>query len=180
MGNLVMNGQNIFEQAGTNRPTTGAGFPAGHVINVYTNRYGDAINNTTEDWTDLQVGITVTPVSLSSKFFIQIYCNFSNTTSGAHGIGLLFKRDTTFLNRSPHDGGGSTPVDGSTYRPYDYYKDESRIFFPFNRFIIDSPNTTNPITYSAWAKGYMSTTQGTLEINVGGLTDTEFIIMELA
>lgn len=34
MGNLVMNGQTVLTQVGTNRPETGAGFPAGHVIQV--------------------------------------------------------------------------------------------------------------------------------------------------
>jgi len=159
----------------------GVKFPAGHVINFYSNRHGTEIENTTENWTNMQVGITLTPKSSSSKFLLLCYAHFCNTTSGAHGFGFLFKRDNTFLNTSPHDGSGpsATPVDGSTYRPYDFYKDESRFFIPVMRTFIDSPNTSSQITYSSWAKGYNSPTQGSLRINYAG-THTEFIIMEFA
>lgn len=71
MGNITMNGQTIFEQVGTNRPTVGAGFPAGHILQVvelHDNNYKDVSSNASIKLYDVQL---ITKQS-NSKIYVMV------------------------------------------------------------------------------------------------------------
>lgn len=82
MGSLVMNGQNIFEQVGTNRPTTGAGFPAGHIVQVKSVNITDKITLSMDDTTFVDVpGLSLTiTVSQGNSVLIMSEVTGSGST----------------------------------------------------------------------------------------------------
>lgn len=155
-----------------------AGVPYRNIINVYNFSASNTITINTEVWTDI-ASITLTPVSTTSRFVLMADIPVSKQASGAEGLGLLFRRSGTYLHHSPHDGGATSVVDGATYRPYDYYKDESRFYIRFQRNFVDAPATTSAITYSVMMRPYAA---GSLTISQTATTapDRTFLIFEIA
>jgi hypothetical protein len=155
-----------------------AGVPYKNILNVYNFTAADTITINTEVWTQV-ASITVTPVSSASRFVLMADIPVSKQSSGAEGLGLLFRRSGTYLHHSPHDGASTTVVDGATYRPYDYYKDESRFYIRFQRNFVDAPATTSPVTYSVMMRPYATTTL-TVSQTATNAPDRTFLIFEVA
>jgi hypothetical protein len=156
----------------------GNGVPYRNIINVYNFSASNTITISTEVWTDI-ASITLTPASTTSRFVLMADIPVSKQSSGAEGLGLLFRRSGTYLHHSPHDGGATSVVDGATYRPFDFYKDESRFYIRFQRNFVDAPATTSAITYSVMMRPYATTTL-TVSQTATTAPDRTFLIFEIA
>jgi hypothetical protein len=150
-----------------------------NIINVYNFSASNTITINTEVWTDI-ASITLTPASAISRFVLMADIPVSKQSSGAEGLGLLFRRSGTYLHHSPHDGASTTVVDGATYRPFDFYKDETRFYIRFQRNFVDAPATTSAITYSVMMRPYAGAALTVSQLANGNSPDRAFIIYEVA
>jgi hypothetical protein len=157
----------------------GNGVPYRNIINVYNFSAANTITISTEVWTDI-ASITLTPVSTTSRFVLMADIPVSKQASGAEGLGMLFRRSGTYLHHSPHDGASTSVVDGSTYRPFDFYKDESRFYIRFQRSFVDAPVTVSSITYSVMMRPYASASLTVSQTANGNSPDRTFLIYEVA
>jgi hypothetical protein len=155
------------------------GVPYRNIINVYNFSASNTITINTEVWTDI-ASITLTPVSNTSRFVLMADIPVSKQSSGAEGLGMLFRRSGTYLHHSPHDGASTSVVDGATYRPYDFYKDESRFYIRFQRNFVDAPATTSPVTYNVMMRPYAGAALTVSQTGGGNSPDRTFLIYEVA
>jgi len=108
MGNLTLNGQTVLEQVGTARPTVGAGFPAGHIIqtttpSVYTGSNTASANRTRLGSLDIYyhnpTKMTNTITKLYDNSFLLVNFNLCVNfiaNSGAHSI-VVFVDESIYI-----------------------------------------------------------------------------------
>jgi hypothetical protein len=107
---------------------------------------------------------TITPSSASSKILILISTSGNNET-GTRGINFDVTRNGTSL--------ASNTEGMCAY----IYAGSSRIEVPVTISVLDSPNTTSPVTYTLQAR---SNNGGIIEVPHGTLIKSSIILMEIA
>ncbi len=116
-----------------------SGIPSGSNGGVIQVKHGlcDVFSTTSTSFVDTGLSVTITPSSSSSKFIIVIngIGSVSNNDAG-QGVFRLVRDSTTVTGqRSTTSGEAFAVVEGNRDR------------YPVTTSLIDSPNTTNNITY---------------------------------
>jgi hypothetical protein len=152
---IIPSGQTLDASAGSVVLPAGAG---GKVLNVYQDTSESTKNTSSTSFVAHGLSVTLTPVSASSKFVM--FLNTTGDMGSAQGVLITFYRDSTNLGHVNNGFGGmEAPYRGQTGMQY-----------------MDSPNTTNQITYAVY---YRSRNGGTVELPPWQMVET-FIVMEIA
>jgi hypothetical protein len=133
--------QNTSAVVGGKLPT--AKLPAGSVIQVVTASYNTRIASSSDQFSDTNLSVNITPTSSSSKILVfghQADC-FKNTQNNSNSIYLRLLRNSTeillFADRNLLTAGGS--IENMATLPFHY---------------LDSPATTSTITYKTQFRNY--------------------------
>ena len=121
----------------------GTSYIPGHIIRVVQASTTTSASNTTTTFADTNLSGTITPTSSSSKILVivQQQMFFANNASGT-GAGLKLFRDSTAIYSDPANSTGSYGqfISGGNITSMNHH-------FTKVIHILDSPNTTNAITY---------------------------------
>ena len=105
------------------------------------------VTNSTSTWQSTGNSVTITPKSSTNYFYVFFEGHFAMNASQEQGFGINIYKDGTTLTTSPND---------STDRPYDFYKDETRIFTRMSKMYFGQTGTTNSVTFDVRFKSYQS------------------------
>jgi len=108
-----------------------AAIPTGKVLQVVMGSTGTETTNTSNDWADTSLTVTITPSSSSSKVYIAVSQNELYTTSANVGISVRLLRDSTSICQF---------ANYVSYSSADDFNGESCNF-------LDTPSTTSATTY---------------------------------
>jgi len=145
----------ITDVAGTASP-----YIPGAVLQVVQNTSNSAHSNTATSFTSTGFSVTITPQSSSSKILLNVNATVSASATNIQPIVTIY-RGSTNLGQSTRGFGQTFNGAGSSH-------------MPFSTTFLDSPNTTNAITYTI----YMRTNSGTYIWGADSGTQT-FIAMEI-
>ena len=141
--------------------------PAGSVLQVVSNTQTSQVTITSTSYTDTGFTSSITPSSTSSKVLVLFSSVGGGTRNGA-------ENDNQFgLTRD----NGSNFLTVKRTEQYDYGGDGSVLRMPFNINYLDSPSSTNAVTYKVYGK-MNNATQALMGSSSGSIT--EFILMEIA
>jgi hypothetical protein len=140
-------------------------YAPGHVIQV---GYGESTNTTTVSTTSfVQIGgsalsATITPKFTNSKILVTLNVGYYSSSS-VTGYLSIFRNNTTNIATSG------------------YYAYQAGEFNYGTMQFLDSPNTTSPVTYSAYMRNHVSGQAFTVNYNDGGgQVRSSITVMEIA
>lgn len=140
------------------------------IIQVVTSTVSAEVSNATDNWVSSGLSATITPRSASSKFIVLFDGFFCKTGSGAGGFGYNIYKDSVAVTTSSND-----PTD----RPFEVYKDETRIFLRQSKFYIGTTGSTSSTTFGVYFKRYTAANGGTIYMNFESETQSNLIVMEV-
>ncbi len=108
-----------------------AAIPTGKVLQVIMGSTATETTNTSNDWSDTSLTVTITPSSSSSKVYIAVSQNEIYTTSANVGVNLKLLRGSTTICQF---------ANYVSYSSADDFNGESCNF-------LDTPSTTSATTY---------------------------------
>jgi len=138
-----------------------AAIPTGKVLQVVMGSTGTETTNTSNDWADTSLTVTITPSSSSSKVYIAVSQNEIYTTSSNVGVSLRLLRGSTSICQF---------ANYVSYSSADDFNGESCNF-------LDSPSSTSATTYKVQFKPSGGNANVTAQSNSGVSTIT---VMEIA
>jgi len=144
---------------------TSAALPAGSVLQV-VQAVSSSANKTTTSNSFVSTGTsaTITPTSATSKILVQYNCHCDPNT-GAVLLGTIFRGATNL----------GTSGDNGLFRVHDVAA--ARFLVQQHAIILDSPNTTSAVTYTA----YFSNSAGSTEVRIrDDIILSRFVLMEIA
>ena len=118
---------------------------AGGVIQMKHSLATTAVSNSTTSYVSTGTTVTITPKSSTNYFYVFFEGHFAMQASQAQGFGFNIYKNGTAVTTSPHD---------SPDRPYDHYKDETRIFTRMSKMYFAQTGTTNSVTFDVRFKSY--------------------------
>mgnify|MGYP001157191221 CR=1 FL=1 len=124
-------------------PTGGAG----GVIQMKHSVATSQVANSTTSYVSTGNTVTITPKSATNYFYVFFEGQFGMQANQAQGFGYNIYKDGTAVTTSPRDTGD---------RPYDEYKDETRIFTRMCKMYFGQTGTTNSVTFDVRFKSYNS------------------------
>ena len=145
-------------------PTGGAG----GIIQMKHDVVTSQVAVTTQTWTDIGNSVTITPKSTTNYFYVFFEGQFNMTTAGPQGYGLNIYKDGVAVTTSPNDGGN----------PYDYYKDETRLYNRACKMYFAQCGTTSAVTFTVKFRPYGSSE--TIYSCYSGETQQNLIVMEVS
>ena len=137
--------------------------PAGTVIEIYQSTLQGGWSTTSSSWSDItDLSITVTPKSSSSKFYVEFQVTGGNNNGSA---GVKIVRDISGVGSSNIMNGisWSSRVPASVANYYTHGNNDSQNTNGVSK--LDSPATTNNITYKLQARVGDTSGGGTFQIN---------------
>ena len=150
---------------------------AGRILQVMEVNTSTEVINATTAYVDTGLSATITPASATSKILIFVDQQFSCSRSSAEqGIGLRLYRDATLI----YD-----PITNAT-GPLDYYASFTGATATFiaaraHHNLLDSPSTTNAVTYKTQGRPYITTGSVAFQdATVGVNGSSRIILMEVA
>lgn len=160
----------------TNDGVAISGLPAGSVLQVVQAIKTDSASTTSTSFTNTGLAASITPSSTSSKILIMV-----NTVIGQSNFQKRVHLNLTGGNTATYIGDAGTGVESAVTvvsRVSDAYG-----IIPTSMQYLDSPSTTNAITYQVqWRvesdTGYMNR-PGTLDAQ-GANTASTIVLMEIA
>ena len=102
------------------------------------------LNTTT--WTATNVSVTITPTSASNYVYVVWNGQINKLTSGVGGWGQKIFQDGVAKTTSPTDGIG----------PFDFYKDETRIWVNTSKAYYGVVGTTSSTTFDFRVRNYQT------------------------
>ena len=176
----MSNARNLANLLGTNTTiqtgkladdaVTSAKLPAGSVLQVKTGVYSTENNVTTAGtYEDTGLSLSITPTSTSSKILIVYAMHFRIQSSNSE-VGMAFRvvrgstvidTPTTSYDNYSYDGGARTDSRTSD-----------------TKFYLDSPATTNAVTYKSQMTSYTGTGASTRAQSDGN--KSRIMLMEIA
>jgi len=129
---------------------------AGNILQVVQGSTSTTVTVSNEAYTDTGLSATITPTNSTSKILVIIsqQAQYSRSNNG-QGIGIKILRDSTVIH---------APVSNNQGGLTDYVAtgDATSInrYFVYNRTLLDSPNTTNAVTYKTQGRPYHDTNSG--------------------
>ena len=121
----------------------------------------------TNTWTTTGNSVTITPKSASNYFYVFFEGQFNMTTAGPQGYGLNIYKDGVAVTTSPNDGGS----------PYDFYKDETRLYNRACKMYFAQCGTTSAVTFDVRFRPYNN--QNTISC-YSSETQQNLIVMEVS
>ena len=151
---------------------------AGNILQVVQGSTSTVVSVTNEAWTDTGLSATITPTSSTSKILVIIsqQCQYYRTND-ANGVGIRLFRNATVIDNPPiNSQGGLTDylgISGST---------TINRYLIYSRSVLDSPGTTNAVTYKTQGRPYLDTNGGYASFQTNASIDgTSYIqLMEVA
>ena len=121
----------------------------------------------TNTWTSTGNSVAITPKSSSNYFYVFFEGQFNMTANGAQGFGFNIYKDGSAVTTSPNDGGN----------PYDFYKDETRIYTRKCKMYFAQCGTTSAVTFDVRFRPYNNQT---VVSNYSNETQQNLIVMEVS
>jgi len=121
----------------------------------------------TNTWTTTGNSVTITPKSASNYFYVFFEGQFAMDANGAQGYGLNIYKDGVAVTTSPNDGGS----------PYDFYKDETRLYNRACKMYFAQCGTTSAVTFDVRFRPYNN--QNTISC-YSSETQQNLIVMEVS
>ena len=146
---------------------TGSVFPAGHIIQVKQTvlPHASTFSSTTTSMVTTGHAVSITPSSTSNKILLNVTCNLYNASG--HNIKVTIVRN--------HSGISETDLGTGTDQGFTQLHTPSSAIGSGGAIVfLDSPSTTNEITYTV----KMRVSGGTGYYNIGG--DAVLVAMEVA
>ena len=177
MANLNIGSHTIVsDDSGTPSLSASLNFPAGHILQIQSTKYGTRYYHNTHNATDL-FSVSITPKLGNSKMMIQIHlCHGSQDDSG-----FALDRNGTRIHQHGYTHSYSDPttfVSSDQFYLQDVYSINT-LSFMFE----DTPNTTSVVTYKIISDAKGGNT-GTLylnrDTNDSGAGSSSITVMEVA
>jgi len=135
--------------------------PAGHILQVVSATTQDYFTTTSNSYVTITgLSVNITPSSTSSKILVML--SVGGTSTGDAGLITLFRDSTNLVNTR----GSRLPALLNAYQA-----GWAGNFKKADTQILDSPNTTSAVTYSAKAKLKSGSTAIHINTNRAGDTD---------
>ena len=129
---------------------------AGNILQVVQGGTSTGVTVSNEAYTDTNLSATITPTNSTSKILVIIsqQAQYSRTNN-SQGIGIRILRDSTVIHAPIENSqGGLTDYTGAVGSTAVNH------YFVYNRTLLDSPNTTNAVTYKTQGRPYNDTFSG--------------------
>ena len=164
---------------------TDAEMPSGTVIGVYQSTLQGGWSTTSQTWTDItDLAVTITPQSVSSKFFVTFDVTGANNNGGS---GVKIVRDISGVGSTNIMNGISwsnrTPSSVGNY--FTYGNNDSQMTNGVAK--LDAPSTTSSVTYKLQARiggsGYTFQVNNTInqtDTAYTFLTTSHITVLEIA
>ena len=129
---------------------------AGNILQVVQGSTNTPVNIATAVYTDSGLSASITPTSSTSKILVIIsqQVQYARGDTG-QGVAIRILRDSTVIHAPTENAqGGLTnyiAAGGSTSINH---------YFVYNRTLLDSPNTTNAVTYKTQGRPYLDSNTG--------------------
>ena len=120
---------------------TSAGLPAGTVLQVKQFTTTTQTNTSSTTFVDTLLTINITPISISSKILVRVFCPLRKDQVTAMGGSIQLLRNTTAIGNQNYLG----------YNNAAQYGQES-----INLEVLDSPQTTSSLTYKVQVKSQIA------------------------
>ena len=129
---------------------------AGNILQVVQGSTSTNVTVSNEAYTDTGLSATITPTNSTSKILVIISQQAQYyRSSNAQGIGIRIFRDSTVIH---------TPNENSQGGLTDYMAAGGATsinrYIVYNRTLLDSPNTTNAVTYKTQGRPYLDIDSG--------------------
>lgn len=145
--------------------------PEGSVIQYKFQTSATAVSNAANSFVATSVAISFTPKFANSIIQIHWDGHFSKDASATGGFGWQLFKDDTALHDVGQDGGS---------KPWEVYKDETRIIDRFSRTISHTAGDTNARTYTCRFRGYLNITVVANNSSGSGSTEEIMTVTEIA
>ena len=129
---------------------------AGNILQVVQGGTSTSVTVSNEAYTDTNLSATITPTNSTSKILVIIsqQAQYSRSSNN-QGIGIRILRDSTVIHAPIENtqGGLTDYIAAGTSTSQNHY-------FVYNRTLLDSPNTTNAVTYKTQGRPYVDSNNG--------------------
>tara|TARA_R110000787_G_scaffold57765_2_gene131795 strand:- start:476 stop:1036 length:561 start_codon:yes stop_codon:yes gene_type:complete len=144
---------------------------AGNILQVVQGSSTTAVNIATTVYTDSGLSASITPTSSTSKVLVSISQQVQiYRDDAAQGVGIKILRDSTTIYEPSIAGLGEYISAGGT--------GSINIYTTVNRHVLDSPNTTNSVTYKTMGRPYITANSGKVQFQLPGIS--YITLMEVA
>ena len=152
--------------------TTGSVHAPGTIVQVKNSTLTTEVTNATNSWASAGFNLTITPQSANNYFYVIFEGQMAKIASAAGGFGVQIYKNGASVTASTGDAGD---------RPYDIYKDETRIFTRMMRAYYAQTGSTSSTTFDVYFKRY-DTFVGTIHMNYTSTTTSisTLTVMEIA
>lgn len=140
------------------------------IIQIVTSNVTAEVTNATDNWVSTGHSAIITPRSSSSYFLVMFEGGFAKQVSAAGGFGYNIYKNGTAVTTSPSDSGD---------RPYDTYKDETRIFIRQCKSYYAQTGSTSQAEFGVYFKRYSSANGGTIYFNYLSGSNSTLTVMEI-
>ena len=145
--------------------------PEGSVIQYKFQTSATEVSNGANSFVATSVAISLTPKFANSIIQIHWDGHLAKGVSAGGGFGWQIFKDSTALHDVGADGGD---------KPWEMYKDETRIINRFSRTISHVAGDTNARTYTCKFRGYYNMTVVANSSSGSGSTEEIMTVMEIA
>ena len=143
---------------------------SGTVIQTKVDTSTTQINYDTTTWTNTGVSVTITPTSASNYIYAVWSGQIARIDSGNNGWGQKIYQDGVAVTNSPEDSNG----------PFDFYKDETRIWVNASKTYYGLAGTTSATTFTLRVRNYYSTqTVQVCHNGANGSGEENLVVMEI-
>ena len=166
LGSGVVNTASIASNAVTS-PKLASGV-GGKILQVVEGSTTSEATSSSTSLIDSNLTASITPTAASSKILVlvnQAYCPFRDSGSGVNGRLTLVRDSTTILDQT-------TSQDNSLGFTINNYNQFLRLGMRVPLFKLDSPNTTNSVTYKTQFCTIVTSNTGRVQCQRDGLVST--------
>jgi hypothetical protein len=143
-------------------------YAPGHIVQVVSASSSTAVTSTTTTFVSAGLSATITPTSTSSQIIISATLPTLNTSTASASVYTIFRGTTSGVNL------GTTTGSGNGFGQLYNASSQVRAIIPL--YVVDSPSTGSPVTYTvAFTGGFGTSPSATVmhEGRLGTLTLTE-------
>ena len=131
----------------------------GNILQVVQGSTTTAVNIATTAYTDSGLSASITPTSSTSKILVYISQQLQIYRAlPAQGGSIRILRDSTIIHEPLTGGLGHYVSSGGT--------GAINIYTTINNHVLDSPNTTNSVTYKTMGRPYLTDSSGKIKFQI--------------
>ena len=133
---------------------------AGNILQVVFGSTNTPVNIATTAYTDSGLSASITPTSSTSKILVSIsqQLQIYRGSGAAQGGSIRILRDSTIIHEPLTGGLGHYVSAGGT--------GAINLYTTINNHILDSPNTTNSVTYKTMGRPYLTDSSGKIKFQI--------------